>query len=76
MKVDCVMLPIFHVQAEIEGDTSKIIHLEPLFHEILDLPNRANVGNDEEIIGVQNNCGIDYAVIFVVMVHKQYSIDT
>jgi len=77
MNVDCVMLPIaFHVQAEIEADTTEIIHLEPLFYQILDLPNGARVSNDEEIIDVQNDSRIDYAVILLIVELEQCSIDT
>jgi hypothetical protein len=40
MDVDRVMLPIvFDVHAEIEGETPKIMHREPLLHLILDLLN-------------------------------------
>jgi len=76
MDVNCVMLPIaFDNHAEIEGETPEIIHLEPLLHPILDLPNQSLVGNDEEIINVQNNCGNDYALILIVE-HEQSSVDT
>jgi len=57
MDVDHMMLPIaFDVHAEIEADAPKIMHLEPLLHLILDLPNQALVSNDKEIIDVQNDC--------------------
>jgi len=48
MDVDRVMLPIaFDSQAEMERDTPKIMHAEPLLHLILDQPNEALVTNDE-----------------------------
>jgi hypothetical protein len=53
MNVDRVMLLIaFDVQAEIEGDTPKIMHPEPLLHPILNLPNQALISNDKEIVDV------------------------
>jgi hypothetical protein len=62
--VDRTILQIaFDVHAEIEEDTPEIMHPEPLLHLVLDLPNQALISNDEEIIDVQNDCGIDYAVI-------------
>jgi len=74
MDVDRVVLPIaFYIHAEIEEDTSEIMHPEPLRHLILDLPNQALVSNDEEIIEVPNDCSYDYAVILHVMEHKQSS---
>jgi len=76
MDVDCVMLPIaFDIHAEIEADTPEIMHLEPLLHLILDLPNQALISNDEEIIDVQNDCGNDY-VLILSMQHDQSSVDT
>ena len=76
MDVDRVMLPIaFDVHAEIEEDTSKIMHLEPLLYLVLNLPNQAHVSNDEEIIDLQNDYGDDYAVILLVMEDKQSSIN-
>jgi len=74
MDVDREMLPIaFNVHAAIEEDAPEIMHPEPLLHLVLDLPNQALVSNDEEIIDVQNDCGIDYAVI---LKHEQSSVDT
>jgi hypothetical protein len=76
MDVDRVMLPIaFDVHSEIEGDTPKIMHPEPLLHLILDLPNQALVSNDKEIIDVQNDCGNDYDMIHI-MEHEESSVDT
>jgi len=76
MDVNHVKLPIeFDIHAEIEGITPMIMHPEPLLHMILYLPNEALVGNDEEIIDVQNNCRNDYALILIVE-YKQSSINT
>jgi hypothetical protein len=75
MDGNCVMLPIaFDDHAEVEGDTPEIIHLEPLFHLILDLPNQAFLSNDKEIIDIQNDHGNNYVLIFI-MEHEQSSID-
>jgi hypothetical protein len=74
MDVDRVMFPIvFNVHADREGDTTDIMHPEPLLHLVIDVPNQALVGNDEEIIAVQNDCGDDYALI---LKHEQSSVDT
>ena len=75
MDVDRVMLPItFNVHAEMEGNTSEIMHPEPLLHLILDLPNQALVRNDEEIIDVQNHHGNN--VMICIMEREQSSVDT
>jgi hypothetical protein len=69
-----VMLPIaFDVHAEIDGDTPEIMHLEPLLHLIVYLPNQALVSNDKEIMDVQNDRG-NYVLIFI-MQHEQSSFD-
>ena len=52
---------------EIDADTSELMHLEPLPHLILDLPNQALISNDTEIIHVQSNCSDHYAMILDVM---------
>jgi hypothetical protein len=73
MDVDCVMLPIaFSVHAEIEGDSPEILHLEPLPHLILDLPNRVLVSIDKEIVEVPDDCGNNCAMI---VMHEQSSVD-
>jgi hypothetical protein len=51
------------------------MHPEPLLHLALDLPNQALVCNDEEIIELKNDCGNDYAVIFI-MESTQSSVET
>jgi len=77
MDVNRVMLPIaFDDHAKIDGVTPGIMHPEPLLHLVLDLPNKALVSNDKEIIDVQNDCGNDYSVTLLVMEHEQSSIDT
>jgi hypothetical protein len=77
MDVDCVMFPIaFDVHAEIQGDTPKIMHPEPLLHLVLDLPNQALFSNDKEIIDVQNNRSNNNSVNLLVMEHEQSSVDT
>ena len=71
-----MMLPIvFDVHVKTEGDTPDIIHPEPHFHLILDLPNQALVGNDTEIIDVQNDWGNHRASIGLIE-HEQSSVDT
>jgi hypothetical protein len=76
MDVDSVMLLIgFDVHAEIEGDTSEIIHPEPLLYLVLDLPHHALVSNDKAIIDVQNDHRNDY-VLILNMEHEQSSVDT
>jgi hypothetical protein len=76
MEVDRVMLPTaFNVHANIQADTPKILHPEPLLHLTRDLPNHALVSKDKKIIDVQNNRGNDY-VLILIMEHKQCSIDT
>jgi hypothetical protein len=56
MHVDLVMLPIaFDVHAEIDGDSPKIMHPEPLLQLVLNLPNPALVSTDEEMIDVQKS---------------------
>jgi hypothetical protein len=76
MDVDPVKIRIaFDVHAEIEGDTPEIMHPEPLLDLILDLPNEALISNDKEIIDVAHDCGDNFAVILLVMEHKQSSVN-
>jgi len=75
MDVDRVMLLIpFDVHSEIDGDTPEIMHLEPLLHLVLDLPNQALVSNDEPIIDILKDCGNDLALILIIEL-EQSSID-
>jgi hypothetical protein len=77
MDVDHEMLPIeSNVHAEIDGDTPEIMHPEPRLHLILHLPNHAIVTNDKDIIDVQNQCSDAYAMILLVIEHKQSSVHT
>jgi hypothetical protein len=76
MDVDRVMLPIaFDVHAEIEGNTPKMMHPDPLLHPILDLPNQALVSNCKEFIDIQNDRCNNY-VLILIMKHEQASFDT
>jgi hypothetical protein len=74
--VICGMLPIvFHEYAEIEADTSEMMHPEPPFHLILDLPNQALVSNDTEVIDVQNGRN-NNNVLIPILENQQSSVDT
>jgi hypothetical protein len=74
MDVDRVMLLIvFDVPAEIEGDIPELMHPESLLHLALDLRNQALISNDKEIIDLQNDCGDNCALI---LKHEQSSVDT
>jgi hypothetical protein len=65
MDVSCEMLPIaFDGHAEIQADTTKIMHPEPLPHLVVDLANQALDSNYEEIIDVQNHCS-DRCALFL-----------
>lgn len=76
MDIDHVMFPIvFDVQAEIDADTPKIMHLESLVHLIPDHRNEVLVRNDEQIIDVQNDCPNDHTVIFLVMEQEQFLVN-
>jgi hypothetical protein len=74
--VDPVMLPVaFDVHAEMHSDTPEIMHPQPLLHLVLDLPNQALNSNVKDIMDVQNDNGDDYAVMLLVIEHKQSSVD-
>jgi len=74
MDVDRVNLPIsFYVHAEIERDSSEIMHPEPLLHHIHDTPNQTPVSNDKEIRGVLNDRS-NY-VLILIMQQGQSSVD-
>jgi len=66
MDVNHVMPPIaFDIHAMIEGETSEIMHPEPLLHLIFHLPNHVLVSNDNEMIDVQINCGNNCALMLI-----------
>jgi len=74
MYVDRMIVPIVSdVHAEIEEDTPEIMHPEPLLHLVFDLPIKALVSSDEEIINLQNDRGND--VLILIMEHEQSSVD-
>jgi hypothetical protein len=76
MDVDQVMLLIaFDIDAEIEGNTREIMHLEPHLRLVHDLPNQAVISNNEKSIDLQNDCGNDF-VLIVIMEHQQSYVDT
>lgn len=76
MNVNCANLQIaFQGNVQIEGETDKILYLEPLCYLFLNMPHGVHIHIVCEITDMLNDYCNHYAIIQLVMQHEQFSVN-